>query len=143
MGNIIGSRIKEVRKAKGITQKQLAKEIGYSSQQSIAHLENSDKAPRYEVVEKIAHALGVHTSELYPPVIDFTKKPTNEAELKEWNEALKEFNIAIELSDQLEFYFTWFELIEKSYEKLNTAGKHEAAKRIYELTLIPEYTKKD
>ena len=48
----VGERIKEIRKAKGFTQKQLAEAIGYSSQQAVAKLENSDNAPKAKTLEK-------------------------------------------------------------------------------------------
>ena len=130
MSNNIGKRIKKVRKAKGITQKELAKAIGYSSQQSIARLENADKAPRHEVVEQIAKALNVNIAELYP-AIDTTK------------DNIADLNAAIDKSNNIEITNIALDVISSDLYRLNDLGKSEAIKRIHELTFIEKYTNKE
>lgn len=54
----IGQKIKEVRKQKSLTQKELGKRAGISQQQ-IAQYENGKLKPKIETIEKIADALKV------------------------------------------------------------------------------------
>ena len=59
----IGERIKELRKEKGLTQKDLAERVGFSYV-NISQLENSRKNPKLETIRKIAAALDVSMNEL-------------------------------------------------------------------------------
>ena len=47
-GEIIGPKIKEIRKQKGLTQEQLAKALGYSGKSVISHIEKGDADMTYE-----------------------------------------------------------------------------------------------
>lgn len=54
-----------IRKAKGITRKQLAEMIG-RSYQVVANWENANSMPSLQMIYKIADALGVSVYELIP-----------------------------------------------------------------------------
>lgn len=54
----IGSRIKEVREQKGLTQKQVAEEVGIT-EATLSRYENDLREPKAEIVSKLAKALGV------------------------------------------------------------------------------------
>lgn len=54
-----------IRKAKGITRRQLAKMIG-RSYQVVANWENANSMPSLQMIYKIADALGVSVHELIP-----------------------------------------------------------------------------
>lgn len=58
-----GRRLAELRKAKGFTQQELAKNIG-TSQRMIAHYERHVKRPPLEKLERMAHVLDVSLNEL-------------------------------------------------------------------------------
>lgn len=47
----IGNRIRELRERKGLTQEQLAEQLGYKSKSSITHIENGRSIPRSMVTE--------------------------------------------------------------------------------------------
>lgn len=59
----IGEKIRDVRKQKGLTQKELADRIGISYV-NISRIETGDRNPSYRVIEIIADAMGVSVSRL-------------------------------------------------------------------------------
>ena len=59
----IGARIREARKAAGMTQEQLA-EANDVSPQYIGQIERGEKLPRLELLLRITHVLGVSLAEL-------------------------------------------------------------------------------
>ena len=59
----IGQNIKNARKSKGLSQKQLGKLLGVS-QAAIGQFENEKSTPKIETIKKIATALDVPVSEL-------------------------------------------------------------------------------
>lgn len=56
--------IKDLRKNKNLTQKQLAQKAGLS-QSTISDLEDGTKSPRLKTLDKIATALEIPTHELF------------------------------------------------------------------------------
>lgn len=60
----VGENIKRIRRAKGLTQKELGKKLGIS-QSEIAQRETGRRNPKIETVQKIANALQVPVSEIY------------------------------------------------------------------------------
>ncbi len=60
----LGSRIKEIRKHRGITQEQLAEMVGIGTS-NISYIETGKFAPSIENFEKIVKALDVEPYELY------------------------------------------------------------------------------
>lgn len=61
---MIGKKIKELRKKRGLSQRQLGEIVGVSESQ-ISNIESDRKSTSIERQLKIADALGVHVSELY------------------------------------------------------------------------------
>ena len=61
---LLGKRIKEVRKSKGLTQEQVAEIIGMEPA-SLSNIENGRYYPTSDNLEKIINVLGVKPSELY------------------------------------------------------------------------------
>jgi transcriptional regulator with XRE-family HTH domain len=61
----LGRYIQKVRKAKGLTQEQLAEKIGTSTPW-IGHIETGRELPNVKMLEKIARALQVKVKDLIP-----------------------------------------------------------------------------
>ena len=59
-------RIRQFRLAKGISQEDLAKMVGYESFQAVALLERGERAIKTEILSKIAAALEVSIDEFFP-----------------------------------------------------------------------------
>ena len=59
----VGEKIREIRKSKNLSQKQLGERLGVS-QAMIAQYENGDRNPKFETLLKIADALGVYIGKL-------------------------------------------------------------------------------
>ena len=55
--------LKAVRKSKKLTQRQLGEAVGVK-RESIARYESGDRRPSYEVLVRIAHALGIPVMEM-------------------------------------------------------------------------------
>ena len=86
---LLGQRIKSIRKAKGITQEQLAEFVGIGTA-NISYIETGKFAPSIENFEKIAEALSVEPHELY-----------NFATLKSTDTMKKELFTALESDEKL------------------------------------------
>ena len=131
-----GSRIKEIRKQKGLTQKQLGEKCGmYESQ--IRKYENGNANPKVETLKKIAGALEVSLDSLLP----------FEEYMKTWkDEKERERSTSPSLLETLSAgdIFSTDDITEhkliSDYRKLNDNGKTEALKRVEELTEVPKYT---
>ncbi len=63
--NILGKKIQKIRKIQGLTQEELA-EILKISRAHMGHVEQGIKTPSLKLVEKIAKALKVKVSDLFP-----------------------------------------------------------------------------
>lgn len=143
-----GERIKKLRKQKGMTQKQLSEELGIANN-SLSRYEIGERNPPFDMLEKIAAALGVQTWELLcddvsKGLADVYVKTSiiNNQETFEAYEDLKE--VASEVANRLiDRNAENVEGIKYFYNKLNHEGKKEALKRTIELTKIEEYTKSD
>lgn len=152
----IGDKIKELRRQKRLTQKELAQKLG-TSPQNLAQYENGKRRPKYETIKKIATALDVTISDLIEEddlgyykidirkdLICFTKEweesykatakelpqMTHAALEKSYYTAEAEFN-----NDFRSIFLLGF------FSQLNSDGKDEAVKRVSELTEIPRYQK--
>lgn len=67
MGNIkslLGKRIKEIRKKRGLTQEKLAELAGIETP-SLSNIENAKNYPNNETLEKLSDALKIRPYELY------------------------------------------------------------------------------
>lgn len=128
----IGSRIKEFRKAKGITQKEMAKRLNipYST---YSNYENNNREPNMAQIKAIAKELEIDIFEL----IDMSQYETHKKEFSEIiDRELEQWQHDKEIgySEILDI-----ELL-KDFRKLNKTGQLEAKKRINELTEIKKYT---
>ena len=121
-----GKLIKEARKNKGLTQKQLAEKTGLATV-TIQQYERNLREPRLKNIIKIANALNVSPESLFGSTrIGFTTEFDRE-KLNYYNPGIfSEGNIRYmsELLDQLNF-----------------AGQEKALEQIELLTKIPEYKK--
>ena len=86
---LLGKRIKEVRKSKGLTQEQVAEIIGMEPA-SLSNIENGRYYPTSDNLEKIINVLGVKPSELY----SFEHLAPEPELISEMNEAMQnDFNL--------------------------------------------------
>ena len=63
----VSDSIRDIRKSKGMTQKELAAAIG-TTQQNVAQYESGIRKPKFETLQKIAAALDVPVSALAPDI---------------------------------------------------------------------------
>ena len=61
----LGNRIKKLRKSLGYTQEELAEKINIS-RTHMGHIEQGRKSPSIKIMEKLARALKVKVSNLFP-----------------------------------------------------------------------------
>lgn len=133
----IGERIKEIRKNKKMTQKELASKLGISFQ-ALAQWENNLRNPKQESLERIAEALEVTT--------DYLKGKTNRPDTRlSTQEDIDRYfgGTSFVTEDGVAILSTQFGTLSHYFNKLNEIGRHEAIKRVKELSQIPEYQKKD
>ena len=65
--NIIGKNIKKYRKKKGLTQRELSKQLGVT-QPTITQYENGVRKPDIVTLKKLAAILGCTTDQLLEPI---------------------------------------------------------------------------
>lgn len=164
----ISERIKEIRKKKGFSQKQLAQKAGLSIA-AIQGYEQGKYKPKQETVNRIADALGVEAYELD---ISFFERNMLIKAMRTLAEKLGSLHAAIELAttdheknrlmaesqmveeelSQLSLrekeinskVFIWGENVEKissALRELNDQGQQEAVRQVELLTKIPDYRK--
>lgn len=137
----IGERIKEIRKKKGLTQKQLGEALGVSYQ-TIAQWENNLRNPKHETLRKLAAALDLKWYELYPEeeqgeviqsyMLDKLNRERPKFRKLSDSEAQKSGFLQFDSdTDRLSYFFS----------QLNDEGQTVAADRVQELTEIPKYKK--
>lgn len=142
----IGEKIRNIRKEKGLSQKQLGSLLGVS-QQMIGQYENSPHEPKIETLRKIAAALDSKLSDFletgqiihqYIPeddMMDTIMKQNDETILRKLNMSYQVSFDTQKIIDPLEKeLFAYFSL-------LNNKGKLEAIKRMKELSELPAYNK--
>ena len=78
--NLLGLRIREIRKSNKLTQEQLAEKIGIEIP-SLSNIENGKNYPNSETIEKIAKGLNVQIFELF--IFEHLKEPDSKKMLKE------------------------------------------------------------
>lgn len=110
-----GERIKAARKKAGMTQKQLAEKLDFSYV-NISQLENNQRTPGVDTLERIAAALGVTLNDLFEPTEDKLKNAAEDMAYLRTSLAL---------------------------DKLNLEGKAKAVERIEELLEIPRYRRQE
>ena len=75
-GEIIGSKIKEIRKLNGLTQEQLAKALGYSGKSVISHIEKGDADMTYEKMLLLLRTFNLDANQLFDGIM--TNGPAKE-----------------------------------------------------------------
>ena len=148
MGQIMRSR----RKLAGLTQEQVAKKMGVK-RATYAQYETGNRSPKNETIRKIADALGCKPYDLYPEdlkddAIRFFMIRGLNPEFPEDDPKLVEMYGRIQRkldAEEAENILRGEKLlknISKDFSMLNNTGKEEAAKRVHELTSLPEYSDK-
>lgn len=61
-----GERLREIRKAKGLSQKEISEEMGFTSYQGYARYETRERAPKGTTLKKLAEILDVPEAVLDP-----------------------------------------------------------------------------
>lgn len=116
----VGEQIKKARKRAGLKQSELAEKLGLAVI-TIGQYERGQRQPRYDMLQRIAEALGVSAQEL----VDWG------AVDKEEFKRLFIYGEGIEQPPK--------ERIATALDKLNVEGQEKAAERVEELTEIPRY----
>lgn len=132
-----GDKIKEIRKKKGISQRQLGEKMGIK-QQTVAQYEKAVEQPKLATVRKLAEALNVTLSEL---VVDWTTF-TDEELKKDWSSAKLEHisdgeNTFVKAEDFHNYLSE--KVIAQNLKLLNRDGKLRLASYSEDLIKIPEY----
>lgn len=166
----IGKTIQELRKDKGITQKQLAIATGLSLS-AIKNYENSNREPNSKAMvalEKFFNVSGeflrgnldkdtfYKNSELINDGLDdiielfliFKSNFSIMSQSKQLiasgilKECLSEINNYMIKGDEMDFFNSAeFANLLKCFSSLNPKGQEESVKRVHELTLLPQYSK--
>ena len=143
-----GDKLKEERKKKGMSQKELGQKLGVS-QAMIAQYEKGDRTPKIETINKIAQALDINPSILIRcnNNVSWIDLFSGNADVRNHilNEILEEVDITED--DLQNIIETTQEDTEKellfNYRKLNDKGQEKAIEHVEMLTKIDEYKKKD
>ena len=136
----IGQKIKEVRKQKGLTQREVGERIGTTGS-FIGQYENGARLPKYRTLKKIATALDVSVDvfiDVYQDKKEFNAVPNEyldelvcdmgEELLEEGRELLKQE------------YERKRKRLNDAFERLNPYGQTIAVQRVEELGKIQEYS---
>ena len=146
----IGIRIKELRKARGMTQKELAKKTSLSIA-SIQGYEQKKYKPKLNTIAKIAVALDVLLLDLVDtddPILQNEITAINIPDLNYINSVLRStrsqniYELNRILSDKNDIQQLFWDLL-TNFNLLNEFGKKEAVKQIELFSKIPDYRKED
>ena len=146
----IGTRIKELRKARGMTQKELAKKTSLSIA-SIQGYEQKKYKPKLNTIAKIAVALDVLLLDLVDtddPILQNEITAINIPDLYYINSVLRStrsqniYELNRILSDKNDIQQLFWDLL-TNFNLLNEFGKKEAVKQIELFSKIPDYRKED
>ena len=119
-----GEKIKQARKAAGLTQKELGDKLGITYQQ-IGQYENGKRKPKLETLQRIADALDTAVLNLLTKEY-ILQGNINQEDLDNWIDAIGE---------------TKSDKINELFDCLNEKGKDKAIEQVELLTKIPEYRK--
>ena len=149
----VGLRIQEARKAKGLTQKELAAELGLATG-TIQQYELGKRQPRIEQLQAIGDVLGVSVPYLlgYEKIHEIIPGRLKLIEVDDPES--KNYQYRIEAQDE-EAYLSGLQILENAgvsvfentpagrifaaLTRLNDNGQAIAVERVEELTLIPSY----
>lgn len=143
---MVDNYIRKVRVEKGLTQKDLAKKMKVTQGQ-ISQWERSDTL-RMSTIDRIAEALGCDSTQLVSAYTRIDLELSDEDYERIKQRAIKEGRpippkhvLGSPQPLQGEYPGFWNEdRLWEAYFKLNDMGKHEAIKRVEELTQIKKYT---
>ncbi len=128
MSQTIGEKIREIRKARGLTQKELGEKAGIA-EPTIRRYELGKLNPKIETVKKIADALGVDAAYLYSESVgDAVHDGLVSAGVLRQMVATSNTDI---LEESLE--------LQRDFSILTKEGRAKALERVHELTEIPRY----
>ncbi len=130
---VVGKRIKEIRKSKGISQKQLAG-ILEVTETMVSQYERGLKNPKIETLQKIANALQVSIADLREDLALWQKFDAEIDTVK-----LSSESNAFE-AVQAAFGKTVCDIL-GDLSKLNKTGQEKAADYVFDLTEQPKYRK--
>lgn len=149
----VGERIHYCRVENHMTQKELGEKTGIDGA-TIGKYERGVLNPKFETLNRIAAALEVPWTTLYPSnesaaeayinaANDFMEKHPGGFEKITPDEAAKRGLIDNQAADSLNAMQgnVHSSQMLKDFAVLNTTGQAEAAKRVHELTFLPEYRK--
>ena len=139
----IGQRIKQARKAAGITQEQLADRLGISFQ-SVSQWERDKRSPKKETIDKIANAIGCNALDLLfdGDMGAFAKEISNiSGELTTALEALRKYPGDEKTTDAIKGIIGPYMLIMDIYYGLNDEGKKRVHDALFEIADNPDYKK--
>ena len=144
-----GERIKNIRKQKGISQKELGTRLGVS-QQMIGQYETNTREPKIETLRKIANALEVKLSdflEVGQIINQYNSIDETMDSLQKKEDGTLQRSIGITLSPMLaEKISIKSDPLEKEilsyFDLLNLTGKQEAIKRVKELSELSIYNRR-
>lgn len=145
MSQTIGEKIREIRKARGLTQKELGEKAGIA-EPTIRRYELGKLNPKIETVKKIADALGVEAWTLVDPAVAGQSGAVEiPAGLPDETRAYLE-RLASERAQVLgmlkleqEREKAIMEQMMDDFQHLNDEGQTKAAERVRELTEIARY----
>ncbi len=101
---LLGNRIKTIRKARNLTQEQLAEFVNIGTP-NISYIENGKFAPSIDTLQKIAQALNVEPYELYKFNDNKTPEQMKEELLSAFNDDEDMLKVFYELFLALRFTF--------------------------------------
>ncbi len=128
MSSYTGDRIRQLRKEKGLTQKQLGDLCGMADS-AIRRYESGRQNPKIETLKKIASALEAPIELFIAGKIHLPILP----------DCHKDEYKKIRSAEEKELYF--INKMDKFYELLNDNGQDKAIEQVELLTKIPEYRK--
>lgn len=115
----LGKRIKEFRKIRGLTQKQLAEKLGVTTI-TIQNYENNRREPNIETLKKIADALEVPMYDLITDneIVEISRREIIQRD-KIYSELRKLDDIVIDAKEkEVEFYFKQLKSLMEEHSKL-------------------------
>lgn len=127
-------KIKKIRKERGLTQKQLGELCGIA-ESTIRRYELGDLNPKLDTIKKIAYALNVTISELFPD--NWNDAFTNEVKKDFKKDLNKDEYYSIWTGDPSQIALNY------RFKLLNKKGRQKALENIGDLTRIDLYTDQD
>lgn len=138
----ISDKLREARKKRGLTQKELADKLSVS-QANYSQYETGKRIPKIHTLKKIADILGIPITTFYPISMDIYDT--------EHSVLIESDNANLDYDEQLHFRLSEYQKailntyikqqITKCLEQLNLAGQQKALEQLELLLKIPDYKK--